>query len=455
MSRAVLVSRRLLLALGTGWPALAQSQTPDDFRADTDAPRLFLRPQRLRRLRRERERQAARWEQFARLYAGKAAFPEPVLAHALMAQATEDAAAAQTAARHARQSPGDLRSIALALDWGAEYLDESARSALASRALQLLEATRAAADLPTIRSRVLAAMALAESHTPLSRATLHAALAAWWPGYARRLQSGAATVPRHELPALMELLHVVRDNLQLDLREQARAWFARQPPYHVLSYYPPSYPAAENEYHIPALLHLPPRPGEPDLNAAAQARVADLMLTAYDTTATEVQFVQGWVMNDRFNLQGAGGSPYELLWANPYQPGLTYQKLPLAFHDPDGGRLFLRSSWDEDAAWFGQEGSRRELCRDGQVQPVTTATLRQPLRIGEHLVVWAAATSRLTLPAEETTSCFLLGLEPNATYQIEVDDQEVEEARADRAGTLAFHPARRTSTGVRWRKLTS
>ena len=43
----------------------------------------------------------------------------------------------------------------------------------------------------------------------------------------------------------------------------------------------------------------------------------------------------------------ASGAPYEFLWANPYQPGLSYYHVPLIYHNPDFGRLFVRSSWDD------------------------------------------------------------------------------------------------------------
>src|SRR6478609_10258855 len=42
----------------------------------TEHPRLFLRPQRLRLLKRERERKSARWDQFETLVAGGAPMPE-------------------------------------------------------------------------------------------------------------------------------------------------------------------------------------------------------------------------------------------------------------------------------------------------------------------------------------------------------------------------------------------
>ena len=63
-----------------------------------------------------------------------------------------------------------------------------------------------------------------------------------------------------------------------------------------------------------------------------------MSLVAYDNNVVESQFIQGWVGNDAFQLRGTYGSPYEFLWANPYQPGLSYHHMPLRLHDNRAGR---------------------------------------------------------------------------------------------------------------------
>ncbi|HCC57462.1 MAG TPA: hypothetical protein DEQ47_09395, partial [Solibacterales bacterium] len=55
----------------------AAAQAPETYSIYTEAPRLFLRPARLRLLRRERERKSLRWDQFELLMAGGAPVPEP------------------------------------------------------------------------------------------------------------------------------------------------------------------------------------------------------------------------------------------------------------------------------------------------------------------------------------------------------------------------------------------
>ena len=59
-----------------------------------------------------------------------------------------------------------------------------------------------------------------------------------------------SVVPRDDAYALLELLHAVRDNTNLDLREACPRFFKDFPIEHLMSYYPATYPAAENDYRI-------------------------------------------------------------------------------------------------------------------------------------------------------------------------------------------------------------
>ena len=145
-------------------------------------------------------------------------------------------------------------------------------------------------------------------------------------------------------------MHAVRDNLKIDLRESAPDIF-QVPARSIIS------PAI-----IPPLSRLPKtitaipvyvRDGEPDLTDAAMSRAAEMAMVAFDNNAPESQYLQGWLMQDRFLMHGALGAVYEFLWANPYQPGLSYFHIPLVFHDAATGHVFARTSWDEDATWIG------------------------------------------------------------------------------------------------------
>src|SRR5690242_10478634 len=100
---------RLFVALILAAAALAQS--PEDTRILAEHPRIFLGPRRLKLLRRERERQSLRWEQFHLLMAGHAVMPEPGFAGALYYQVSGDRTAGQAAVTWALGSGADLRQL--------------------------------------------------------------------------------------------------------------------------------------------------------------------------------------------------------------------------------------------------------------------------------------------------------------------------------------------------------
>src|SRR5580765_4229122 len=67
----------LAAAIGFCCVTLAAQTTDDPVAVFTEHPRLFLRPQRIRLLKRERERASPRWQQFETLVAGNAPMPQP------------------------------------------------------------------------------------------------------------------------------------------------------------------------------------------------------------------------------------------------------------------------------------------------------------------------------------------------------------------------------------------
>ncbi len=75
--------RFLVLASSSAFLSLS-SQSEDEFRVYTEHPRLILTAQRLRLLKRERERESQRWRQFELLVKGSANLPEPGFALALV-----------------------------------------------------------------------------------------------------------------------------------------------------------------------------------------------------------------------------------------------------------------------------------------------------------------------------------------------------------------------------------
>jgi hypothetical protein len=423
----------------------ASSPVEESFLVSGEHPLLFLRPQRIRLLRRERERHSARWQQFEALMAGHAAMPEQGFALALYYQVAGDAGTGRRAIEWALTSGGDLRQLALVFDWCQPLLSEPQAAALAAKLERALRQRPRALTVSEARSRALAATVLAGRLPAVSQRELESLVQKWWRGeIVPAVKNGRNALPRSETYALFEMLHAVRDNLNIDLRESLPAFFMQLPLCHLLSYYPASYPSAENEFRIPAV-----KGAEPDLAMAAMSRVADLAMVAYDNNAIENQYLQGWAMHDRFLLRGPLGIPYEFLWANPYQPGLSYYNLPLAVHDQILGRVFLRSRWDDDAVWLGYFDGQLQTFSDGEPKILPLGGAAEPMQFGDTVVV---AASRFVIK-QEATAVYVVGLAPSQTYDIEPDAEELHEARTDPGGILELKFPSGFSGGIRLRRL--
>jgi len=276
--------------------------------------------------------------------------------------------------------------------------------------------------------------------------TLEETVHQWWEStMLPALKSGKSAVPRDDAYPLWELLHSVRDNTNLDLRESIPGFFKDFPIEHLLSHYPATYDAAENQYRI----GISRKAGEPDLQAAALSRAAELAMVALDVNAAESQVLQGWLMHDHFMLRGTFGAPYEFLWANPYQPGLSYYHVPLIYHNADSGKLFVRSSWDEDAEWFGYFDGVIQMFSQGHLTPVGAQLNSPPISLTEAMICFAQRTRKFQLTLDEEEAVFILGLQPRRAYQVEIDDEEVFEAETDRGGILELDVPRGKPVGVR------
>lgn len=443
--------------------AVAPAQEVTEVAVYTEHPRLFLRPARLRLLKRETQRQALRWEQFQTLIGGKAPMPEPGFAFALYSQASGDKAIGRQAIEWALNPQNtDLRQLALVYDWCQDLLSEAENKTLGAKLVKAISsAPPAPKNLENARDLVLAAIAVADIAPSESKAVLSATLQKYWTtSVVGQLKQGKVPFPRTSSLALLEILHATRDNLNVDLRETFTVWFKPLPLEWLLSYYPTPWPAAENEYHIPASAEPLSTGGtevQPDLRGAALSRAAELAMVAYDTNAPETQVLQGWLMNDRYLLRGAFGIAYEFLWANPYQPGLSYYHVPLVFRDDTVGWLFLRSSWEDDARWLGYFGGQLQLFDQGKITVLDSERSQGPLDLEEGIVFFgksfATQPGRFTVPAAKdpsrrTEDVFIVGLKPHAIYAIETDDEELDEAEADVGGTL-FFPSIRSGATIR------
>src|SRR5262245_17598244 len=142
-------------------PSLTAQAVEDTLDIYTEHPRLFLRPQRLRLLKRERERRTTRWVQFETLMAGKAPMPEMGFAQALYYQVSGDEEAGKQAVRWALGPGTDLRQLALVFDWCQPALSEAQSKTLAAKMVKSIATSEREMGVSAMRDRALAAVVLA------------------------------------------------------------------------------------------------------------------------------------------------------------------------------------------------------------------------------------------------------------------------------------------------------
>ena len=445
------------LFLLTAAAIFAQS---NEYRVDTDPPRLLLTKQRLRLLQRERERQSMRWLPLETLVAGGAALPEPGFAGALYYRVSGQAAVGKKAVEWALGDAADvnqardLRQLSLVYDWCGPLMTDGQSSQLSTKILRALTPALANPALASLNvrqqsARALAAIAIADRLPDHGAAILGDIIEKWWRGdIVKKIAAGARAIPREQVYYLFEMLHAIHDNLGIDLREDAPDYFKSLPTDHLVSHYPAPFPAPENEYRVPVYV----RDGEPDLTDAALSRAAELAIVAYDSNAAENQFLQGWLMQDRFLMRGGFGLPYEFLWANPYQPGLSYFQEPLVYHDDLTGHVFARTSWDEDATWLGYFDGQLQLFRDGKIQSLKPGATTEPVHVGEAIILTASNPDAARFRAD-AEAVFILKLAPKTRYAVEIDDQELREEETDTGGTLVLSLADGLATGIRVQRI--
>ncbi|BDC52817.1 hypothetical protein F183_A51320 [Bryobacterales bacterium F-183] len=415
----------------------------EDFHVFRDPPRIFLNAQRLKRVQRETTRESIRWRQFSTLAESQAQFPEPGFAWALHYAATGNAASAKTAIEWAMQ-PGatDIRQLALVYDWCQKAMSPAQKSAIGAKLLKVVNAAPGSGKgAAGIRDQVLAAIAIADEAAEPAEKVIRYTVEEWWrKSIAPALREGKPAISREELAPLFEVLHAVFDNTKVDLRDGAPQFFKDIPSWHLLSHYPAPLQTADNEFRIPAFVGT----GEPDLKVAALSRAADLMIVAYDPNAVEAQFLQGYLIQDRFLMRGLFGLPYEFLWANPYQPGLPFAKMDPFFHDATGGRFFVRSSWEEDATWFGFFDGAMQLSTGTEIRNLKPGALKEPVEIGGATILQAASADGMKFPIDlpEGGVFFILGFPPKAVFDVETDEEEMFEAEADASGILLLEFAK-------------
>ena len=298
-----------------------------------DTPRLLLTAQRLRRLKRDRTRQTVRWVNFENRVRTVSDSPERGFELALYYAVTGDEARGREAIDWVLNS-SDHRQMALVLDWCGPLLSDEQRQ-------QLLKADPVTASslklftLTMARDALFASIAAGRTVSPYSEEQTKA--------FIDGLQRGAFSDPE-QLYAACEFLMAYRAFQRVDLRESAIHFFADLPTEFLLSLKP------DKAEHPGWMTH-----------------IAALALVSVDPNLQASQFLQGWAMEGRQMIREGPGVAYELLWADPYLPGVGYQNLDPWAYDPDAGRLFARTDWSPEACWIGvsKNGVEDEHCPSG------------------------------------------------------------------------------------------
>lgn len=429
------------------YPLLAQTSTEDSFKPYTDPPRLLLRPQRLRLLTRERERQSIRYQQFDYYISNRAVMPEAGFALALASRVSNNPAQCKSAYEWlSKTKNSDLRQRAIILDWCATSLTELQSTALAQA---LAKSIPPISNIASLRDRAFIAIAIVDSQPALSESTLRATVAHWRTQIAPGLREATPVAPDQLYP-MLELLHVIRDNIEIDLRQDSPHYFLDLPLNQMLRYYPAPYPGPDNEFRVAFFTG----DNEPDLNLSTMLRAAELSLVSLDNNAELAQSLQGWLLQDRYLLRSQSGIPYEFLWANPYQPGLTYHHLPNSFHDKRNGMLFIRNNWEEEAKFLCFYDGKIQLFEDGKRKLLKVSPTTPAIEMGGATILVGAKQLlkpiQFELHGSDKEAWYIVGLQPNTIYDIEIDDQELDESRTDSGGILSLDFTKPLAkTGVR------
>ncbi len=416
-----------------------------DYRIYEEHPRLLINSQRSDRLRKDAERQSARWRQLKTLIDSGAAFPEEPLVRALQFQVLDDEAAGRQAVQWAvdgaragaLKEPESLRLAALVLDWCHELFSDEEKTATAQAlgegAGPLLNAPNPGID--SVRGAVMAAAAAA-GHWDGSEALLANFMERHWEKWiAPALRRGELLDRGYEIIAVMEICHVIRRNLEIDLWNDTREAFQTLPRHLMLGYYPQPIETAEGVFRDPAAR------STQDFDPAREStlrRIGEMLLVAYNVSWEEYRFLQGWLRHDAFILKTPLGAPYEFLWVNPYLPGFSYSSSPLFTHDKLRGRLFVREGWEESDPWLGYINGELQIFADGKRYLVRPQDRQAPLGLAGTIVVFGSVPMSIKFKAPEGERIFVVGLGDQQPVRAKIGKKRFEVYEPGRGGILRF-----------------
>jgi hypothetical protein len=289
-------------------------------------PQLLLNAQRIRRLKRDRERNTARWVNFENRIKTAPDSPERGFELALYYAITGDETKGREAIAWAL-SHQSVRQAALILDWCAPLVSADETKKLSGCPGPPADKTHFVAARDCTFQQIASRAELTLPTDEFLREQF-----AWLMDDGFKNSS--------ELYALFEWIYAVRADKRIDLRESAAHFFSSLP--------------------VELLLSAKPR----ELNSPDWMKhAAALALVAIDPNLPGSQFLQSWALEDGQTLREGPGVAYELLWADPYLPGVGYQNMESWVYD-DQGRLYARSGWDLDSCWIeiSAQGPKQENC---------------------------------------------------------------------------------------------
>jgi len=293
------------------------------------APKLLLNAQRLRRLRRDRERKTPRWVNFENRINSVPDSPERGFELALYYAITGDEAKGREAVKWAINKH-DFRVMPLVLDWCGALLSDEQRKKLTEYLVLVKQGDRL-----TIREeRDIWFQTIASGREIKSPPE-------------RFLRDDLDRFSRYgdydynDLYSLCELIYVIRAATRADLRATDSHFFAILPELLLLSVKPPELNSPDWKMHVAALA-----------------------LVAIDPNLPSSQFLQSWALEDAQMLREGPGVAYELLWADPYLPGVGYQNMEPWTYDDEHDRLLARASWEPNSCWvdISPQGVKEENC---------------------------------------------------------------------------------------------
>ncbi len=415
-----------------------------EYRVYKEHPRIWLDEGRLKRLTRDAERNTVRWQRLQQLVADDQT-EERILALALTYRAGGVEAAGREAVELALTSAGDLRQRALVYDWCQPLLDERQREKLLNFLIEGIRDAqqRSGLDVAAVRDGMLAAIA-ASGDWDGAEAAIHSFFEKKWRGeLLPALQADDLTREGANLIALLEMTHAVRDNFEQNLWTEAPAAFESFTLPRILSYTSETIQSPEGELRLSVLM---PKDAADRAREAALWRIAEMLAVAYDPSARDVQFLQGWLRNDAYTLQGPLGALYEFLWVNPYLPGLSPTSGPKIAYDQTHSRIFARKGWEESDLWIGYYDGKLHLRSDGEQHIIEPRDQQAPLVFGSSAVLLGEGDAKYQVKVEDDRGAYpsflyLVGLDPARRYQVRLNKDDWTEHDATNGGVIAVRNA--------------